>query len=43
MFLKRDVCQHSVALKTGKRHPAYVFLEQIIAFLLQTGLFQAFA
>ena len=34
-FLKRDVCQHFAALRTGKRHPFYLSLIQIIMFLVQ--------
>ena len=32
MSLKRDVCQHSVALKAGKRHSFYVFLFKLLYF-----------
>ena len=34
MFLKRDVCQHFAALKTGKRDHFYVFLIHIIYFFV---------
>ena len=41
-LLKRNVCQHFVALETGKRHFFYVILMQFIVFLVQTGRLQVF-
>ena len=40
MFLERDVCQYFAALKTGKRHPFYLFLIQIIGFCYKRDVCQ---